>query len=83
VSGRIEKAGANSKRKRNGESEHPRCTSENGGRERQRPWLKLEAVRGMENWREYSGWRKSAWTRLKRRDPEGISPQGLALNKNR
>ena len=30
----------------NGESENPRGTSESGGRERQRPWLKLESCEG-------------------------------------
>lgn len=36
-----------------------------------------------ENQGKCAGERKSAWTRLKRRDPEGITPRGLALNKNR
>jgi hypothetical protein len=29
------------------------------------------------------GERKSSWARRKRRDPEGITPRGLALKKNR
>jgi hypothetical protein len=36
-----------------------------------------------ENWKGCARQRKSAWTRRKRRDPEGINPRGLALNKNR
>ena len=36
-----------------------------------------------ENRGKYAGGRNSAWTRQKRRDPEGITPRGLALNKNR
>jgi|GEM_PF-4881013 len=36
-----------------------------------------------ENRRECAPRRKSAWARLKRQDPEGINPRGLALNKNR
>jgi len=42
-----------------------------------------KAIRKTENQGKCAGEQKSAWTRLKRRDLKGITPRGLALNKNR
>jgi hypothetical protein len=81
VSGRVDQAGVNSARKRNGESENSRGTSERGGRERQRSWLKLESCKGNGESERMCRRAQVGVDTPETTKPRGDDPMGFCANK--